>query len=273
MKIDLFTATGQKKGTLDLPPIFESTINMPLIHQAVVMQQSNRRYPIAHARRRGEVAGSTKKVYQQKHTGRARRGAVRSPLLRGGGKSFGPRKEQNFHKSMPREMRRLALASALAAQAKRGGIMALEGYTNAVKTKDAVAMLKKMPLDLGRRILVVTASPMSALEKSVRNIPGIQTLTCSSLNTESVMVSRSIIFLTEALEQVQQMFGTKKVRPTGAARMKSGKRKVESGGNQKKETTEKKAIKKTLAKVNKKTTKTKAKKSSESSDSSESSAS
>jgi large subunit ribosomal protein L4 len=105
MKVDLFTATGTKKGSLELPAsMFEVEVNKGLMHLALVRQQSNRRNPIAHARHRGEMVGSTRKLYQQKHTGQARRGASRSPLLKGGGKSFGPRNEANFVKDMPRKI-------------------------------------------------------------------------------------------------------------------------------------------------------------------------
>src|SRR3990167_1904920 len=110
MKIDVYSATGAKKGSLDLPAtLFEAAINQGLMHQAVVMQQSNRRRPIAHAKNRGEVIGSTKKMFAQKGTGRARRGPLRSPLLRGGGKAFGPRSNRNYHKDMPKTMRRGAV--------------------------------------------------------------------------------------------------------------------------------------------------------------------
>ena len=78
MKIDVYSATGAKTGSLDLPAVlFEATINQGLMHQAVVMQQSNRRRPIAHVKNRGEVIGTTKKAYAQKGTGRARRGRRR----------------------------------------------------------------------------------------------------------------------------------------------------------------------------------------------------
>ncbi|MEK7218825.1 MAG: 50S ribosomal protein L4, partial [Patescibacteria group bacterium] len=84
MKVDLYSSTGQKAGTMELPAeLFEAPVNRGLMHQAMVMQRSNARSPIAHAKKRSEVAGSTRKVYGQKNTGRARRGPIRSPLMRG----------------------------------------------------------------------------------------------------------------------------------------------------------------------------------------------
>src|SRR5579864_8288248 len=109
MKVDVYTSTGTKSGSVDLPEqLFGVPVNRGLMHLALMRQQSNRRHPIAHVKNRGEVFGSTKKMYQQKGTGRARRGASRSPLLRGGGKTFGPRNDANFQKDMPKKMRRAA---------------------------------------------------------------------------------------------------------------------------------------------------------------------
>lgn len=208
MLIDLYTATGTKKGSLELPAaMFEVPVNTGLMHLALIRQQSNRRMPIAHVRHRGEVAGSTRKLYQQKHTGNARRGSIRSPLLKGGGKSFGPRNEANFIKNMPRKMRRAALFSCLSMKAKEGCIIGLEGYGDEVKTKSLVALLKNLPVELGRRILIVTAGVQRGLELSARNVANVTTLRAPYLNPEDVLGSRHIIFLADAVKAAEQTFG------------------------------------------------------------------
>lgn len=218
MKIDVYAATGAKKGSLELPAsLFETAINHGLMHQAVVLQQSNRRRPIAHAKNRGEVVGSTKKVYQQKHTGRARRGPVRSPLLRGGGKTFGPRSERNFSKDMPKTMRRVALLSALSVQAKHGSILGLESYPDTVKTKEAAAVLAKMPVQSGR-ILIVTPGRHKGIALSTRNIPGVRAIAASYLNPEDVLGARHIIFFVDAIAEAEKIFGTDKDRTERAVR-------------------------------------------------------
>ncbi|MBI1812167.1 50S ribosomal protein L4 [Candidatus Peregrinibacteria bacterium] len=235
MNIEVFTATGQKKGTLVLPSLFESRINQGLMHQAVMRQQSNRRNAIAHAKNRHEVAGSTRKLYAQKHTGRARRGSIRSPLLRGGGKAFGPRSEANFRKNMPKAMRRAALLSCLSFQAKKGIILGLEDYPNTIKTKEMSALLKKLPVELGRRILVVVPERHQGLEMSARNIPGVKTLLVSYLNPEDVLASRSIIFLGEAIAKAEEWLGEKKTenpaKTTMPANEESVTRKRTSSGS------------------------------------------
>jgi len=207
MSITIFTATGTKKGTMDLPSVFTGRINRALMHQALVVQQSNRRTNIAHVKNRGEVAGSTKKLFQQKGTGRARRGPVRSPLLRGGGKTFGPRNDRNFIKDMPKSMRRAAIASCLAWQAKREKIIGLENYGDSMKTKTFVDLLKKLPVEIGRRIVVVLPDHHKGLEMSARNVKRVKTLTCNYLNVEDLTGAHYLIFLTEAIDKIQEILG------------------------------------------------------------------
>lgn len=210
MNVDMYTPAGEKKGKLELPvSLFEDHINMGLIHQAVMLQQSNRRRPIAHAKNRSEVEGSTRKLYGQKHTGRARRGSIRSPLLRGGGKAFGPRSIQNFRKDMPKAMRHCALRSALSLQAKKNAIIGLQSYPKTIKTKDAVQLIKKLPVEYGRRMLFVLPEKHDGLTLSTRNVPGVETVVASYLNPEGVIAARSIIFLEGAMEKAEQIFGNK----------------------------------------------------------------
>jgi large subunit ribosomal protein L4 len=208
MKIDVYTATGTKKGTVDLPTaLFEAPVNEGLMHQALVRQQSNRRTSIAHVKSRGEVRGSTRKLFAQKGTGRARRGSANSPLLRGGGKIFGPRNNANFTKDMPRNMRRAALKSCLSMQAKHEKIVGLEGYPEEIKTKKVLELLKKMPVDLGRKIVIVLPKAHSQLALSVRNIPNIKTIQAAYLNPEDVLGAHHIIFMVDALKKAEEVFG------------------------------------------------------------------
>jgi len=214
MTIDVYSATGTKKGTLELPEaLFAVPVNTGLMHQFMVLQQSNRRSPVAHVKTRGEVVGSTKKLFQQKGTGRARRGPIRSPLLRGGGKTFGPRSDANFIKDMPKSMRHAALRSCLTFQAKnKGTILGLEGYGAEIKTSTAYALLKKIPVELGRKILIVIPEKHEGLSFSVRNIPGVKAVLVNYLNPEDVMGSRNIVFVGDAVKKAEEMFGPKKIQ-------------------------------------------------------------
>jgi len=245
MQIDIFSSTGSKVKSMDLPEsLFGSEINWGLMHQAVVMQQSNARQSPAHVKTRGEVYGSTKKMFAQKHTGRARSGPLRSPTHKGGGKAFGPRNTQNPIKDMPKKMRHAALRSALSVQASKNAVFGIDSFPDSVKTKTVTDMLKKMPVQYGRKILLVTSAAHNALYLSARNITGVKTITAGYLNVEDVLNARHLIFLTDAIEQADTLFG-KKV--TVAKTSKASKPVVES------DTPKKEPRKITKKKVSKKT--------------------
>jgi large subunit ribosomal protein L4 len=208
MTIDVYTSTGAKKGTATLPKdLFEANINEGLMHQAVIRQQGNVRNTVAHTKSRGEVQGSTRKLYQQKGTGRARRGQIRSPVVRGGNKAFGPKSNANFTLEMPKKMRRAALVSSLSLQVKNGAIFGLESYPEAINTKDAQKMLEKMPVELGRKIIIVTADNNASVNLSVRNIPNVRTVMAQYLNPLDVLGSRQIVFMVDAIKKLEEIHG------------------------------------------------------------------
>ncbi len=245
MNVDLFTASGTKKGTLALPAsMFEAAVNRGLMHLALVRQQSNRRAPIAHVKHRGEVVGSTKKMYQQKHTGNARRGPIRSPLLKGGGKAFGPRSEANFTKDMPKKMRRAALFSCLSYKAKTGHIVGLESYPNEIKTKTLVTLLKKLPVEYGRKVVLVTAGSHRGLELSARNVHNVKTLHAQYLNPEDILGAKLIVFLADSVPLAEKTFASavdRSSKKLGVVAVVSEEKKAEKA-----EKAEKKAAKKPL---------------------------
>lgn len=208
MQTDLFSATGAKIKAVTLPEaLFAAPVNQGLMHQALVRQQSNARRSTAHTKSRGEVMGSTKKMFAQKHTGRARRGPVRAAGLRGGGKAFGSKKDRNYIKEMPRKMRHAALCSCLSLQASQQAVLVLESYPDTIKTQTAAALLRKLPVEQGRRILFVTAVAHSGLRLSARNIAGVKTITAAYLNPADVLAARHVIFLQDALEVAEKLFG------------------------------------------------------------------
>lgn len=218
MNYTVYSLTGEKKGTQALSEaLFGAKLQKGLMHQAFVMQQSNRRQSPAHAKTRGEVVGSTKKVYQQKHTGRARRGPIRSPTVRGGGKAFGPRNERNFTKRMPKEMRHAAIRACLSFQAKREGIMGLDAFPETIKTKQVHGFLSKIPVELGRRILFVLPGAHKALQYSARNIPGVMTVDAAYLNPEQILLARNVIFVGDAIARAEAIFAVKQGKKTADA--------------------------------------------------------
>lgn len=214
MTIEVYSATGENVTRLTLPEtLFQQPVNWGLIHQAITMEEANRRASIAHSKTRGEIRGSTRKVYAQKHTGRARRGPIRSPLLKGGGKAFGPRSVRNFAQRMPRAMRHAALRAALSAQARKGAILGLQNYPDTIKTKDAAAMLRRLPIDGGRRLLIVLPGEHRSLHRSARNIPGVHIVRAAYLNPRDVLAARHLLFLVDAISVAERLFGR---RPSSA---------------------------------------------------------
>lgn len=208
MKADLYDSTGSKKGSVDLnATIFGAKINEDLMHRAVVMRQANARNPIAHTLTRGEVNMTTAKAFRQKGTGRARRGAKSTSLLRGGGVTHGPRNTANFSKDMPKKERRLALFSSLSAKTKASDIFALESFeSKEPKTKVFVDLLKKLPA--AKKYLFVIPTKNDVLEKSASNIPNVKTILANYLNPYDVLNAEKICFVSESLKTLEDTFLT-----------------------------------------------------------------
>jgi large subunit ribosomal protein L4 len=206
MKIDLYDATGTKKGDVTLnKALFEAKINPDLMHRAVVMRLANRRLNIAHTLTRGEVAATTKKAFRQKGTGNARRGALTTSLLRGGGVAHGPRNNRNFSKMMPKKERRAALFSSLSAQAKDKNILALEGFVEkAPKTKKFVELLSKLPES--KNYLFVLAARNEVFEKSAANVPNVKVIFASYLNPYDVLHAHKICFVADGMKKLEETF-------------------------------------------------------------------
>jgi len=206
MKVDVYTAAGAKKGQASLnKTMFEAKINPDLMHRAVVMRLANRRNPIAHVMTRGEVAYSTKKMFRQKGTGNARRGARSTNLLRGGGVTHGPRNTRNFSKMMPKKERRAALFSALSVKAKDNAIFVLENYeAKTPKTKEFATLLTKLPA--GKKYLFVLPAKDEVLAKACRNIPGVNTVMASYLNPYDVLLADQVCFLETSLKVAESTF-------------------------------------------------------------------
>lgn len=209
MKVDLYAQNGEKKGTLDLPKeIFEIPFNKDLVHQALVRQLANKRVAIAHTKTRGEVRGGGRKPYRQKGTGNARQGSIRAPQMRGGGVIFGPLNTRNFSKNMPRKQRRKALFSALSEKARNNEIIALEEYkAKTPKTKEFVAMLKKLPIE--RSVLVVIPEKNEIIQKSSNNLPNTKTIIANYLNIQDLQKYKKVLLLKDSVKTIKEVFLTK----------------------------------------------------------------
>jgi large subunit ribosomal protein L4 len=196
MKAPLYDIKGKQKGTLDLEAShFGVTPNMSLVHRLLLLQQANGRIAIAHTKRRGEVAGSTRKLYKQKGTGRARMGDKRSPMLRGGGVAFGPRSEQNWAISMNRKERRLALLSLLSTKATNESVKVVENFEKiGQKTKSMTEFLSTTGIK--RPIFAITRDERTAL-LGANNIADSRIVNVEYLNPHDLLKYTDLV-LTEA---------------------------------------------------------------------------
>jgi len=148
---------------------------------------------------------------------------------------------KNYEKDMPKKMRQAALRSCLSLQAGKGIVTGLEAFGDAIKTKALVQLLGKMSIENVRNVLIVSKGVNKPLVLSARNVPGVTVVPASYLNPEAVLHARHLIFLTDAIEEADAIFGKKHVTAnTGKTAEHGG---LKSEGPKKKEKTEKKATK------------------------------
>lgn len=207
LKVDLYNQQGEKKGQVSVSEeVFGQKFNADLVHQALIRQHSNARLGmIAHTKTRAEVRGGGRKPFKQKGTGRARQGTTRSPNHIGGGVVFGPRNNKNYKKDMPKKQRRKALFCALSVKMAENGIFALDTYkADAVKTKTFVEMMAKLPIK--KNALFVLPEKNELMAKSSKNISTVKTILVNYLNIADLQKYEQIVFLEEALKNIETTF-------------------------------------------------------------------
>lgn len=168
-KIDVFNLKREKVGDIELADeVFASEVKEHLMHEVVVAQLASRRAGTKAAKERSAVAGSSKKIYKQKGTGRARHGSIRAPIFVGGGRAHPP-KPQDFGYRPPRRVRIGALKSALSLIAKEGRLIVVDSIDlGEIKTKKLAAALTT--LQAGKKTLVVDSRENENLKLSIRNL-------------------------------------------------------------------------------------------------------
>ena len=175
-----------------------SRVRPALLKQAIVMYHANRRQGSAATRGRGQKAGSTRKLYRQKGTGRARVGSARTVIRRGGGVAFG-KTARDFRQKMPQQQRRLARNSAILAKMKSDEAVVVDELTFAApKTQEFATILHNLNID--RSCLVATEESESNLYKSLRNIPRVYAMEVDQLNAGDICRCRKLLFTKGALQ-------------------------------------------------------------------------
>jgi large subunit ribosomal protein L4 len=206
MLVPVRNIRGETVDQVELPDmIFGIEPNTAVMHQALMRQLANARLGTHKTKSRGEVSGTTQKVWRQKGTGRARHGSRKVNLWRGGGVTHGPR-PRSYEQKMPRKMRRLALRSALSVKAADGQIVCLDSLEmDAPKTKAMIDVLGRLGLDAS--VLILLSERNENVEKSVRNIPNVRTLRASYLNVRDLLSYDYLLMPLGALGEVEGILG------------------------------------------------------------------
>ncbi len=201
-KVDVYNSNKEVVSSVDLnPAVFEAQVKEHLFWDVVKMQLANRRSGTARTKTRAEVAGSGKKPYRQKGTGRARAGSVTSPIWVGGGTIFGPKPRDHSYK-VPKKVRKAALRSALIKKLSEGKLTVMEGFDiSEVKTKRFLEIMGKLGFT---KALIVIAERDKNLELSARNVREVKILMAEGLNVFDILKYDNLVITRGALELINK---------------------------------------------------------------------
>lgn len=203
VKVNSYSAKGTKGAAVALPKELERTPNEHLLAQAVHVYQSRSHVGLSKAKTRGEVSGSTRKIYRQKGTGNARHGGIRAPIFVGGGKAHGPDGLKRVL-TLPKNMRRAALAMAVTTKAKAGELVLVNGLDTLKKTNDAADLVAKVKKGqnytvVSQRVTVALDQTGTATQKLFANLADVFVTEFASLNAASVALGGLIVVDASAL--------------------------------------------------------------------------
>ncbi len=199
--VDVINSTGNKVSQIDLPDvIFDIPVKKSVLHEVVRQQLAKRRAGTAAVKRRSDIRGSQRKLFRQKGTGRARRGNIKSPLLRGGGVAFGP-EPRSYGYKVPKKVRRLALRMALSSKLQNQKLMVLDQLElDQIKTKAFVNVLSALDLN---KALFITDQKNETVELSSRNIPDVKVLRSDGLNVYDILKYDHLVLLEASVKAIE----------------------------------------------------------------------
>ncbi|MFP4104699.1 MAG: 50S ribosomal protein L4 [Phycisphaerae bacterium] len=199
LEVAVYNTEGEKIDTMQVDEtLLGGEVNADLVKQAVVTYEANARQGSAATRSRGMVAGSTKKLFRQKGTGNARRGAIRTNVLRGGGVAFA-KTPKSWRKKLPKKMRKAALKSAVLAKILGEDLIVLDGLSiEEPKTRTMADIVKK--LGINRSCLLTIGERNKAVYLSSRNIPDLTVRITDELNARDVAVRQKMVITTDAMK-------------------------------------------------------------------------
>lgn len=198
---DVFNLKGKVVGNILLPgEIFGAKINRVLVAQAVRVYLANQKQGNASTKSRGQVRGSTRKIRQQKGTGRARHGGIRAPIFVGGGIAFGP-KPRDRGLELPKKMKKAALHASLSAKFANGQVKIIAGL-GSIEPKTKVMAETLENFTNGGKALLVTAGTSQNIKRAARNLKKVHVITEKNLSTYDALDNSLILFMKEAIEEL-----------------------------------------------------------------------
>ncbi len=206
MKFSVHNLKGEKVKDMELPgSVFGLPANDALLHQVFVSQYANQRQVLAHTKDRSERAGSGKKPWKQKGTGRARVGSVRTPVWRKGGVVFGPTKDRNFKKDIPKKMNKKALAVALSGKVRDKELFLVDSLKmSSAKTKVMKEAFEK--LKINRSGLIAFSKEEKTTMRASRNLPKIDNIDVMNLNVLDILNHKYLILSEEGVRILEQKY-------------------------------------------------------------------
>ncbi len=216
LQVPFFDSAGERQGEVLLPKlIFAEEPNAPVMHQAYVRQMANARQGTASTKNRGAVSGGGAKPYRQKGTGRARHGSIREPSMKGGGVVFGPH-PRSYAQRMPKQMRRLALRSALSQKAIEGRVRVIDGFGfDEPRTKLAADLMAAIGFD--DTILVVLPAPNFVVSRSFENLGGAKIILARNMNIRDLFTHTYLLLVKDSLDLLEENFA----RPESRSRARA----------------------------------------------------
>ncbi len=199
--VDVFNSSGKKVSQVELnDDIYKVPVKPSVLHEVVTMQQASKRAGTASTKHRSEITGSGRKLFRQKGTGRARRGNIKSPLLRGGGVAFGP-KPKSWAYKVPKKVRKLALKMALSSKLQTDDILILDQFDlDQIKTKAFLEVAGNLKM---KDALIVTGEKNAYLELSSRNVPAVKVLRCEGLNVYDILKHKTLVLLEASVKAIE----------------------------------------------------------------------
>jgi large subunit ribosomal protein L4 len=207
MSVITYSLLGKEAGSLDLPKaIFEGEVNKALLAQAMRVYINNEKGHFSNTKTRGEVTGSTRKIYKQKGTGRARHGSIMAPIFVGGGIALGP-KSRITNMELPKKMKRAALVAALREKLTTKELSGVDLGKLTGKTKEVGGFLKGVNK---KTALVIIDDVNEMVQRSTRNVKGLSVMTATEINVFEVIKHQSIFMTQAAVAKFEDRLAGKK---------------------------------------------------------------